>query len=88
MALILLLIGLCILFAIYQIWSSINTDNKMTEQFIRSVGDVDFHDPYSTAKIYENDPGKFGELGIYKCIANCKGNCVEYGVTGSAWCFE
>jgi len=28
-----------------------------------------------------------GELGLEKCIKTCKGMCVEYGVTGDAFCF-
>jgi hypothetical protein len=28
-----------------------------------------------------------GELGLEKCIKNCDGMCVEYGMTGDAFCF-
>ena len=29
-----------------------------------------------------------GEIGLEKCLKQCKnGNCVEYGVTGDAYCF-
>ena len=28
-----------------------------------------------------------GELGLEKCIKNCPGMCVEYGMTGDAFCF-
>ncbi len=29
-----------------------------------------------------------GMTGIEKCIKKCKGNCVEYGYSGLAMCFE
>ncbi len=28
-----------------------------------------------------------GELGLEKCIKKCKGMCVEFGMTGDAYCF-
>lgn len=27
------------------------------------------------------------EEGIYKCLKDCQGNCVEFGYTGTAYCF-
>jgi len=41
-----------------------------------------FRDVYS----YENDQN-LGRLGIDKCLDLCAGNCVEYGQTGTAYCF-
>lgn len=45
---------------------------------------------------YENDnkdltrtvSDRYGQTGWDKCKLSCKGHCVEYGMTGSAWCFE
>jgi hypothetical protein len=39
--------------------------------------------------MYDNeDPWDINtKLGIQKCAEKCNGNCVEYGVTGSAFCF-
>ncbi len=34
---------------------------------------------------YDNDED--GRLGLDKCLANCNGVCLEYGVTGNANCF-
>ena len=34
---------------------------------------------------YENDAD--GRIGLDKCIENCNGYCVEYGLTGVAHCF-
>ena len=35
---------------------------------------------------YENDPDG-GQIGLDKCLAECQGNCLEFGQTGLAWCF-
>jgi hypothetical protein len=49
-------------------------------------------DPYegklfSDVTLYNNDNKLDGVLGLEKCIKNCKGMCVEYGMTGDAYCF-
>jgi hypothetical protein len=36
---------------------------------------------------YENEPFSGGKIGLEKCIENCTGECVEFGVTGNAHCF-
>jgi len=41
-----------------------------------------FRDVFS----YENDQN-LDKLGIDKCLEYCAGNCVEYGQTGTAYCF-
>lgn len=33
------------------------------------------------------DFGKILSLGINDCYESCKGNCIEYGLTGNAYCF-
>jgi len=46
---------------------------------------------FTDVKTYENDEtvdaGGYGRLGVDKCIQECKGSCVEFGVTGLTWCF-
>ncbi len=37
--------------------------------------------------MYKNEPTLEGELGLEKCIKKCKGQCVEYGMTGESFCF-
>lgn len=37
--------------------------------------------------MYESDPADINKSGVYKCLENCKGNCVEYGITGNTFCF-
>ena len=37
--------------------------------------------------LYKGDNTLEGELGLEKCIKKCKGMCVEYGMTGDAYCY-
>ncbi len=37
--------------------------------------------------LYKGDNTLEGELGLEKCIKKCKGMCVEYGITGDAYCY-
>jgi len=37
--------------------------------------------------MYESDPADINKSGVYKCLENCKGSCVEYGITGNTFCF-
>jgi hypothetical protein len=37
--------------------------------------------------MYNGDKTLQGELGLEKCIKKCDGMCVEYGMTGDAFCF-
>lgn len=49
------------------------------------LSDKQFTDiiPYNN----EMKNGELVELGIHKCVENCNGYCVEYGVTGDSICF-
>lgn len=37
--------------------------------------------------MYKSDQKDLLKAGIYECIEKCNGTCVEYGVTGNAFCF-
>jgi hypothetical protein len=37
--------------------------------------------------LYQGDNTLEGDLGLEKCIKKCKGMCVEYGMTGDAYCY-
>lgn len=41
--------------------------------------------------IYNNDEINYklgiGKLGLEKCIKACKGRCIEFGITGIAYCY-
>ncbi len=85
---------LVLLIIIYNNYTCINEQftksTKSTDEATnKSIGDVDFDDVYSSAILYENEGMTLdSRLGIDICLEKCKGNCVEYGVTGSAFCFE
>ena len=42
---------------------------------------------FSDVILYKGDNTLEGELGLEKCIKKCKGMCVEYGITGDAYCY-
>lgn len=74
-------------------------NNKNSEKNIKDVKDVEKRDnstvfrasdPFQSAIPYDNTlvDNEVSELGIDKCLAKCKGCCVEFGYTGSAYCFE
>lgn len=50
------------------------------------------YDPlFQNLIVYNNDLNPFlpgEESGLDKCLNKCNGNCVEYGMTGTAWCFN
>jgi hypothetical protein len=46
---------------------------------------MDITKQFEDLVVYENLAN--GRLGLDRCIENCKGYCVEYGLTGSAYCF-
>ena len=48
--------------------------------------DTTFDDPlFKNTKYYEFKEGEYS--GADQCNDECLGNCLEYGVTGNAWCF-
>ena len=42
---------------------------------------------FEDVNMYESEHTVDGELGLEKCIKKCKGMCVEFGMTGDAYCF-
>jgi phage pi2 protein 07 len=46
--------------------------------------DVRDDDIFREIKTYENT---VNEYGIERCLKECEGGCVEYGVSGVAYCF-
>ena len=53
--------------------------NKKTPQIL------DLTQQFDDMIVYDNEPN--GRLGLDKCIELCKGYCVEFGLTGTAYCF-
>lgn len=57
------------------------------KDIINILQDVNFKDTIFYTN--DEDPYKFGnKLGLQKCFDNCNGVCVEFGVTGNAFCFK
>lgn len=55
-----------------------------------AVDDQYFYDNlFDDVTYYENDPNvaENGINGWVRCIESCPSHCVEYGVTGRAYCF-
>jgi len=53
---------------------------------VKTTPDVlDYSQQFDDIITYDNSAD--GRLGLDKCIENCKGYCVEYGMTGSALCY-
>jgi hypothetical protein len=42
---------------------------------------------FNDVVMYKSDTKDTAKAGIYECLEKCKGNCVEYGITGNAFCF-
>lgn len=56
-------------------------------EYIKS-GSVSFDDKlFNDVTMYKSDMKDLQKAGIYECLEKCKGTCVEYGVTGNAFCF-
>jgi hypothetical protein len=63
-----------------------------SEEFLDNTDDFSiFSDPmFSDIEKYMNtinNKNKVIESGVEKCLKNCEGNCIEYGVTGIGICF-
>lgn len=70
-----------------------NTDEKIEYSSLPNnikQGDSDkFNDSvFKDVKMYMNERTLEGELGLEKCIKECEGMCVEYGITGNTFCFS
>ena len=66
-----------------------NTDNENTlsDKGIRKGSDPLDGQLFEDVIMYKNDNNLDGELGVEKCIKQCKGMCVEYGTTGECFCY-
>ena len=64
-----------------------STDKGLVQENIRT-GSRTFDDPlFNDVITYKSSLTDTRDTGVYKCLQSCKGNCVEYGVTGTAYCF-
>ena len=59
----------------------------LTQKGVRQGSDALDGMLFEDVNLYESEPVVDGELGLEKCIKKCDGMCVEYGMTGDAFCF-
>jgi hypothetical protein len=53
---------------------------------VKQIPDIlDLKQQFDDLIVYDNDAD--GRIGLDKCIENCHGYCVEFGQTGSAYCY-
>ena len=72
---VLLCLFICIYLNIYQI----------KEQFDRIVKPND--KIIDRSQFYQYNPNNPTDTGYPKCLKDCNGICVAYGITGSSWCY-
>ena len=98
MLIILLLTIILIIFIIYKYNKKQDIEGLYTFNGRMSIEDQWFHDnlfdnvyyfPNKYAQPYETgeEIGKLLDTGLAKCLQECPGNCMEYGVSGRAYCF-
>jgi hypothetical protein len=61
--------------------------SKLAQKGVRQNSDALDGMLFEDVNLYESEHVVDGELGLEKCIKNCKGMCVEFGMTGDAYCF-
>jgi hypothetical protein len=92
----LILIILYLLYDKNEYYTTIKTDsdkeykkfsNQMQQKGVRQGTDALDGLLFEDVNLYESEHTVDGELGLEKCIKNCKGMCVEFGMTGDAYCF-
>lgn len=87
-------IYLFILVLIILVWISIHIIKKSNENFggikLENIkeGTQSFDDKlFDDVVMYKSSPTDVSKVGLYECLEKCKGTCVEYGITGNAFCF-
>lgn len=94
--LILIIIIIYLLYDKNEYYSTIKSDSdkeyrkfstQMQQKGVRQGTDALDGLLFEDVNLYESEHTVEGELGLEKCIKNCKGMCVEFGMTGDAYCF-
>lgn len=67
--------------------NSSGTSSDIGKEVIRTGRDPYDDNVFADIITFNNDPIINGKLGIEKCIEQCKGKCVEFGMTGIGYCF-
>jgi len=64
--------------------------NPLTSDIMSDKMEILMDPVFSNVTVFNNDSNPYikGEhIGLAKCLAECNGNCVEFGITGTATCF-
>jgi len=64
--------------------------NPLTSDIMSDKMEILMDPVFSNVIVFNNDLNPYvkGEqIGLAKCLAECNGNCVEFGITGTATCF-
>jgi hypothetical protein len=89
---IILIIVIIFLFKKNENYTIIQNEKKTKSAILPRTGIRQGSDPlesnlFNDVIMYIGDRTLDGELGLEKCIKVCDGMCVEYGMTGDAFCF-
>ena len=76
-----LLIILCLFIFLLEIT---RRQNQIEEGFARTVKPN--KEQFADAKFYQYDSDTDDPTGMDKCLTDCSGACIEYGISWSAWC--
>jgi hypothetical protein len=97
----LFLIGL-IMFFIYKIYINYKKETfiikspkdqekevKLFEKTNTRKSRIPMADPmFDKVVLYKSSTDVGGKLGTQECLEKCKGQCVDYGLSGNSFCFE
>ena len=64
--------------------------NLLTKDIMSQSHDILLDPVFSNVIVYNNDDNPYVEgeqNGLDKCLENCDGKCIEFGITGIATCF-
>ena len=56
-------------------------------EYVKSGTDTFDDRLFSDVIAYKSDQEDITKPGIFECLKKCDGKCVEYGMTGNAFCF-
>lgn len=87
MKIILIILLILIFILIIDKKENYTNDNKSINNGIIEGSDPLQGQLFDNVIMYSGDKTLEGELGLEKCINKCDGMCVEYGITGDAFCF-
>jgi hypothetical protein len=88
--LILLLLSIVLILLSIKKIEHFDLNNELESNTVLTVPDIMVDPLFENLTFYINDEDPYkkgGKLGLEKCFDNCIGSCVEFGITGNAFCF-